>query len=95
MLSELMSAPRLPHTLQVKRSSISDSLASSGQASPLIAMEWWVGKENLHVRRVVAKEASAGFRFKLPKFPSAAALLMTLARISVARLSGMTKMIAA
>ena len=60
----------------MKRSSISDSLASSGQASPLIAMEWWVGKENLHVRRVVAKEASAGFRFKLPKFPSAVALLV-------------------
>ena len=34
------SAPHLPQTLQVKRSSISDSLASSGQASPLIAIEW-------------------------------------------------------
>jgi hypothetical protein len=33
----------LPQTLQVKRSSISDSLAPSGQASPLIAMEWLVG----------------------------------------------------
>jgi hypothetical protein len=30
----------LPQALLVKRSSISDSLASSGQASPLIAMEW-------------------------------------------------------
>jgi hypothetical protein len=34
------SAPRLPQVLQVKRGSISDSLTSSGHASPLIAIEW-------------------------------------------------------
>jgi hypothetical protein len=34
------SAPRLPQTLQVKRSSMSDSLTSTDQASPLTAIEW-------------------------------------------------------
>ena len=37
--SGLTSAPRFPQTLQVKRSSISDSLTASGEASPLIATE--------------------------------------------------------
>jgi hypothetical protein len=32
----MMSAPRLPHAVQMNRSSISDSRISSGQRSPLI-----------------------------------------------------------
>jgi hypothetical protein len=34
------SAPRLPQAEQVKRSSMSDSLTSSGQQSALTATEW-------------------------------------------------------
>ena len=34
------SAPLFPHALHVKRSSMSDSLNSSGQWSALIACEW-------------------------------------------------------
>ena len=35
-----MSAPRWPQALQINRGSMSDSLASLGQWSPLIAIEW-------------------------------------------------------
>ena len=38
--SGLTSAPRLPQARQTNRASISDSLTSSGQPSPLIAIEW-------------------------------------------------------
>jgi hypothetical protein len=34
------SAPRLPQAWQMNRSSMSDSLTSSGHGSPLIAIEW-------------------------------------------------------
>ena len=34
------SAPRLPQAWHTNRVSISDSLASSGQLSPLMAIEW-------------------------------------------------------
>src|SRR6516165_8379884 len=36
----LTSAPRLPQALRTNRSSMSDSLISSAQPSPLIAIEW-------------------------------------------------------
>jgi hypothetical protein len=34
------SAPRVPHAVQIKRGSRSDSRTSSAQASPLISIEW-------------------------------------------------------
>jgi hypothetical protein len=36
----LTSPPRAPQAWQVKRDSISDSRTSSGQSSPLIAVQW-------------------------------------------------------